>query len=72
MANCKLLALVTELPSQPQPLHINSMIEENGDSALAAIGDAVSGLVTGDALPAPIRRNALKAFDALCSAIRDS
>jgi hypothetical protein len=28
-------------------------------------------LVTGDALPAPIRKNAFKAFDALCSALLD-
>ena len=47
------------------------MTEENVDSALAAIGDAVSGLVTGDSLPAPIRKNAFKAFDALCSAMID-
>jgi hypothetical protein len=47
------------------------MIEDKGDSALADIGDVVSGLATGDALPAPIRRNALKAFDALCSAVID-
>jgi len=47
------------------------MTEENADSALAAIGDAVSGLVTGDSLPAPIRKNAFKAFDALCSALID-
>lgn len=47
------------------------MSEENVGSALAAIGDAVSGLVTGDSLPAPIRKNAFKAFDALCSALID-
>jgi hypothetical protein len=47
------------------------MTKENVDSALAAIGDAVSGLVTGDSLPAPIRKNAFKAFDALCSAMID-
>lgn len=47
------------------------MTEENVDSALAAIGDAVSGFVTGNSLPAPIRKNAFKAFDALCSALID-
>ena len=47
------------------------MTAENVDTALAAISDAVSGLVTGDSLPAPIRKNAFKAFDALCSALID-
>ena len=47
------------------------MSEENVDSELAAIGHAVSGLVTGHSLPAPIRKNAFKAFDALCSALID-
>ena len=47
------------------------MSEVQGDSTLAAIGHAVSGLVTGDALPAPIRKNAFRAFDALCSALID-
>jgi hypothetical protein len=47
------------------------MSEESMDSALTAIGDAVSDLVTGDSLPAPIRKNAFKAFDALCSALID-
>ncbi|MEX0779231.1 MAG: DUF2806 domain-containing protein [Balneolales bacterium] len=43
----------------------------NAGSALSAITGAVSDLVTGGSLPAPIKRNAIKAFGELCSALID-
>jgi|688.fasta_scaffold115293_4 hypothetical protein len=43
----------------------------NPGSTLSAITGAVSDLVTGGSLPAPIKRNALKAFGELCSALID-
>lgn len=48
------------------PERIDSELQESG--MLATVADAVSDLVTGTTIPAPIRRNALKAFGRLCTA----
>lgn len=40
--------------------------EENNDGALSTVGDTLGDLVTG--IPAPIRKNAVKAFARLCTA----
>src|SRR5712672_1848586 len=39
---------------------------EDGSGALSAIGDTLGDLVSG--IPAPIRKNAIKAFARLCTA----
>lgn len=51
----------------------NRMSEEQTTEALSTVTNVVKDLVSDGAssLPAPIRRNALKAFDQLCTALMD-
>jgi hypothetical protein len=45
--------------------------ENSENTALSIATDAVTTLVTGVTIPAPIRKNVFKAFDRLCSAVID-
>lgn len=50
----------------------NSLESEDSENfALSAVTGAVTDLITGTTIPAPIRKNVFKAFDRLCSAAID-
>jgi len=51
-------------------VQVNSEQESEG-SALDALAQTAMSVIDGVSLPAPVRRNALKAFDQLCAAIVD-
>jgi Protein of unknown function (DUF2806) len=51
--------------------HSSSETPESGQGGLTMVTDAFTDLVTGASIPAPIRRNALKAFSQLCTALVD-
>jgi hypothetical protein len=46
-------------------------LDDSNEGLLASACDAVTGLVTGSSIPAPIKKNALKAFGQLCTAAID-
>lgn len=45
--------------------------EDSNEGLVASACDAVTNLITGTSLPTPIKRNALKAFGQLCTAVID-
>jgi hypothetical protein len=53
------------------PKNDDDRTEEGGGSALVHMADTVGALLSGTSIPAPLRRNAFKAFSQLCTAAID-